>query len=60
MIVTSVQHLVDYVRENFRTRIYRTIQDPVTNKEIVTCEVYTIKGKVEHVRDKGHQVDKKI
>ena len=60
MIVTSVQHLVDYVRGSFRTRIYRTIQDPMTNKEIVTCEVYTVKGKVEHVPDKGHTIDKKI
>ena len=32
----------------------------MTNKEIVTCEVYTVKGKVEHVPDKGHTIDKKI
>ena len=60
MIVTSVQHLVDYVRDSFRTRVYKTIQDPVTMKEVVTCEVYTIKGVVEKFEDKVNKIDKKV
>ena len=60
MIVTNVQHLVNYVRDNYRTLIYKTLQDPVTMKEYVTCEIYTKKGIVEKTPDKGNQVDKKV
>lgn len=57
MIITSVQHIVDYVRDNLRTRIYRTVNDPVTMKEYVTCEVYTVKGIIDKSPDKGNEID---
>jgi len=60
MIVTSVQHLIDYVRDNFRIRTYKTIQDPKTMKEVVTCEIYTVKGVVEKVEDRPNKIDKKV
>lgn len=60
MIVTSIQHVVDYVRDNIQTRVYKSLQDPVTHKEIVTCEVYTSKGVIENTDDKGKHIDKKI
>lgn len=60
MIVTAIQHVVDYVRDNFKTRVYKSMQDPVTMKEIVTCEIYTSKGVVANTDDKGQSIDKKI
>lgn len=60
MIVTSVQHIVEYVRDAFRTRIYKTINDPVTMKEIVTCEVYTQKASMVNDDTKGKNIDKKV
>jgi hypothetical protein len=59
MIVTSVQHLVNYVRDSIQTRIYKTIQNPVTGKKVITCEVYTRHGVVERTPDKGNSIDKK-
>jgi hypothetical protein len=41
-------------------KIYKTIQDPVTMKETVACEIYTIKGVVEKSEDKGLTIDKKV
>jgi hypothetical protein len=58
MIVTSIQRIVSYVNDSFQTRVYKAIQDPVTMKEYVTCEVYTQRGVVEKPPDKGHNVDK--
>jgi hypothetical protein len=60
MIVTSVQHIVDFIRNDVRMKIYKTIQDPVTMKETVACEIYTIKGVVEKSEDKGLTIDKKV
>ncbi len=60
MIVTSVQNVVDFVRDDLRMKIYKTIQDPVTMKEIVACEIYTIKGVIENNNDKGLTIDKKV
>ena len=60
MIVTAIQHVVDYVHDNFQTRIYKTLQDPVTTKEIVTCEIYTSKGVIDNTDDKGKQIDKMV
>ena len=60
MIVTAIQHVVDYVRDNFQTRVYKSLQDPVTRKEIVTCEFYTSKGVITNTVDKGKHIDKKI
>jgi hypothetical protein len=60
MIVTGIQHVVNYVRDNFQTRVYKTLQDPVTSKEIVICEVYTSKGVIENSNDKGKHIDKEI
>jgi hypothetical protein len=58
MIVTSIQRIVSSMRDSFQTRVYKAIQDPVTMKEYVTCEVYTQRGVVEKPPDKGHNVDK--
>ena len=60
MIVESIQHIVNYVRDDFRIKVYKTLQDPVTMKEVVTCEVYTQKGVVEKTPDKGTVIDSKI
>ena len=58
MIVTSIQRIVSYVNDSFQTRVYKAIQDPVTMKEYVTCEVYTQQGVVEKPNNKGQNVDK--
>ena len=58
MIVTSVQRIVSSMRDSFQTRVYKAIQDPVTMKEYVTCEVYTHRGVVEKPPEKGRNVDK--
>jgi hypothetical protein len=58
MIVTSVQRIVSSMRDSFQTRVYKAIQDPVTMKEYVTCEVYTQRGVVEKTPEKGRNVDK--
>ena len=60
MIVTKMESLVDYIRNNMRIRIFKTLQDPVTMKETLTCEVYTKKGVVEKLPDKGNDVDRKV
>lgn len=60
MIVTAIQRIVDTVRDNFQTRVYKSLQDPVTMKEIVICEVYTSKGVATNTDDKGKHIDKKI
>lgn len=60
MIVAKIQSLVDHVRDNIRTRIYKTLEDPVTLKEYVTCEVYTSKGVVQRTPDKGQNIDKRL
>ena len=60
MIIKAIQHVYDVVRDNYRTRIYRTFQDPVTHKEITRCEVYTVKGVIDEVPDKGSNIDKKV
>ena len=60
MIVSSIQHIVNYVRDDFRIKVYKTLQDPVTMKEVVTCEVYTQKGVVEKTPNKGVEIDKKV
>ena len=59
MIVESIQHLVNYVRDSYQTKIYKTLQDPVTMKEIVICEVYTQHGTIEKSPDKGTVIDTK-
>lgn len=60
MIVVSIQSLVNYVRDNFQQRVYKTEIDPVTMKEIVTCEVYTQRGTIERLPDKGNEIDKQV
>ena len=60
MIVTSVQHVVDKMRDDTRTRIYRTLVDPVTRKEQHECEMYTIRGVMEVINRKGTHIDKKV
>jgi len=60
MIVTSIQHLVNYVKDSFQRQVYKTLQDPVTNKQVITCEVYTQHGVVEKTPDIGNNIDKKI
>ena len=60
MIIKSIQHIFDYVRHDFRMRVYKTVQDTKTMKEQVICEVYTHKGAVEKLPDKGHTVDRKV
>ena len=60
MIVLSIQHVVNYVLDNFRVRVYKTLQDTVTMKEIVVCEVYTYKGTVERTEFKGRDIDQEV
>ena len=59
MIVLSIQSLVNYVRGNYEKTVYKTEVDPKTMKEYITCEVYTQKGTVEKLPDKGNDIDKK-
>ena len=60
MIVEKIQSLVDYVRGEMRTKIYKTLQHPDTLKEYVTCEIYTKRGVVEKLPVKGNNVDNNI
>ena len=60
MIVTKVESLVDYVRNDMRIKMFRTLQDPITMKEVFECEVYTKKGVVEKMPEVGNEVDKKV
>lgn len=59
MIVEKIQSVVDYVRGEMRTKIYKTLQDPATLKEYVVCEIYTKKGAIEKLPDKGVNIDNK-
>ena len=59
MIVSGIQHLVHYVRGTPQTEVFKTLTDPVTGQQIVTCEVYTLKGTVEKTPNVGTNVDKK-
>ena len=58
MIVQKIETLVDFVRGEMRTKIYKTLQDPVTLKEYVNCEIYTKNGVLEKIPDKGQSVDR--
>ncbi len=58
MIVTGIQHVVNYLRDSFQTKVYKTLRDPATMKEIVVCEVYTRRGVIEKIEDKGQNIDK--
>ena len=60
MIVLSIQSIVNYVRGNYEKTVYKTEIDPVTMKQIVVSEVYTQKGTVEKLPDKGNQIDKQV
>ena len=60
MIIKSIQHILDFVGDNSRMRIYKTIQDTKTMKEHITCEVYTYKGIVYNFLEKGQEIDKKV
>jgi hypothetical protein len=60
MIVEKIQSLVDYVRGEIRTRVYKTLQDPDTSKEYVNCEIYTKKGFVEKLPEKGNNIDNNV
>jgi hypothetical protein len=60
MIVLSIQSLVNYVRGNYEKTVYKTEIDPVTMKQIVVSEVYTQKGTVEKLPDKGNNIDKQV
>lgn len=61
MIVTSIQHILDYVGNDSRMRIYKTFQDTKTMKEHITCEVYTHRGVVvDEMPEKGKDIDKKV
>lgn len=60
MIVTKIESLVDYIRNDMRIRIFKTMQDPITMKEVLECEVYTKKGVVEKMPEVGNEVDKKV
>ena len=60
MIVLSIQSLVNYVRGNYQKTVYKTEIDPVTMKQVVVSEVYTQKGTVEKLPDKGNQIDKQV
>jgi len=60
MIVLSIQSLVNYVRGNYEKTVYKTEIDPVTMKQVVVSEVYTQKGTVERLPDKGNNIDKQV
>lgn len=60
MIVLSIQSIVNYVRGNYEKTVYKTEIDPVTMKQIVVSEVYTQKGTIEKLPDKGNQIDKQV
>ena len=60
MIVLSIQSLVNYVRGNYQKTVYKTEIDPVTMKQVVVSEVYTQKGTVEKLPDKGNTIDKQV
>ena len=60
MIVLSIQSLVNYIRGNYEKTVYKTEIDPVTMKQIVVSEVYTQKGTVEKLPDKGNNIDKQV
>lgn len=62
MIVSSINHLYSYVRDTFQVRVYKTLQDTNTNKEVITCQVYNYSGVLEKsdYDGKGYQVDTKV
>jgi len=60
MIVQSIQTVLSYVRDDYRIKIYKTSVDPVTMKEFVTVEVYTKRGAIEKLPEKGSNLDKEI
>jgi hypothetical protein len=60
MIVESIQHVVNNVKDSYQTKIYKTLEDPVTMQSIVACEIYTRNATVEKMPDKGSIVDKKV
>ncbi len=60
MIVTSVQRVFDVIQDSIRIKVYKTIQDPVTMKKVVTYEIYTVKGVIENNNNRGITIDKKV
>jgi hypothetical protein len=60
MIVTSVQRVFNIIQDVVRTKVYKTVRDPVTMKEIVACEIYNVKGVIENNNDRGITIDKKV
>ena len=57
MIVTKIQHFFDYINNYPRTKVYKTLEDPVTHKEYITSELYINKGIIEQYPDKGKNID---
>jgi uncharacterized protein Yka (UPF0111/DUF47 family) len=59
MIVQSIHNSIDVIHNQYRNTVYRTLEDPVTRKEIIEIVqyVYTINGQMEQPA-KGGNVDK--
>ena len=60
MIVQSIQTLVSRIRDDYQKVVYKTELDPKTMKEYVVCEVYTQRGTIEKLPDKGNEIDKQV
>ena len=58
MIVQSIQTFMSRILDGYQKAVYKTQIDPKTMKEYVTCEVYTLRGTIEKLPDKGNEIDK--
>ena len=61
MIVSSVRNVWDMVSDRCRKTVYRTVEDPVTQKQYIETEryLYDKTGTVKQ-NDTGNNIDKKV
>jgi hypothetical protein len=59
MIVQSIQQSWDMVYNQYRNTVYRTLEDPITQKKVIEAVqfLYTKTGEIE-APEKGHSIDK--
>jgi len=61
MIIQSITSVNDMVNHQFRTTLYKTVEDPVTNKKYIEVVQYLYNkiGKLEPTHH-NYQTDKKV
>ena len=61
MIIQTVSAVNDITNHQYRTTLYKTVEDPVTKKQYleVVQYLYDKMGKLEHTH-RNHQVDKTV